>query len=86
MELSRLYWTGRSMLLSSTRPCFFIMRCTMHDGKGRVAVVGNTFHKEDYGIVFQSNSPLRKQVNGALLVLREDGTYQQIYDKWFGSR
>jgi polar amino acid transport system substrate-binding protein len=57
-----------------------------HDGKGRVLVVGTAFHKEDYGIVFQSNSPLRKQVNGALLALREDGAYQQIYDRWFGSK
>jgi polar amino acid transport system substrate-binding protein len=48
--------------------------------------VGPVFHKEDYGIVFQSNSPLRKQVNGVLLALREDGSYQQIYEKWFGSK
>ncbi len=27
--------------------------------------------------------PLRKQVNIALLALREDGTYQKLYDKWF---
>ena len=57
-----------------------------HGGRGRVTIVGSTFHKEDYGIVFQSNGPLRKQVNAALLALREDGTYQQIYDKWFGSK
>jgi ABC-type amino acid transport substrate-binding protein len=35
---------------------------------------------------FPRNSPLRKQVNVALLALREDGTYQQRYDKWFASR
>lgn len=54
-----------------------------HDGKGRVHLVGSPFFKEDYGIVFQSGNPLRKHVNSALLALREDGTYQQIYDKWF---
>jgi polar amino acid transport system substrate-binding protein len=37
-------------------------------------------------IAFASNSPLRKQVNNALLALREDGTYQQIYDKWFTAK
>jgi len=54
-----------------------------NEGKGRVHMVGTPFHKEDYGIVFRSGNPLRKQVNNALLALREDGTYQQVYDKWF---
>jgi polar amino acid transport system substrate-binding protein len=57
-----------------------------NSGKGRVQMVGSIFRKEDYGIVFQPNNPLRRQVNNVLLVLREDGTYQQLYDKWFGSR
>jgi polar amino acid transport system substrate-binding protein len=35
--------------------------------------------------VFQLDSPLRKRVNGALIALRENGTYQQLYEKWFGS-
>jgi polar amino acid transport system substrate-binding protein len=47
-------------------------------------VVGGVFHKEDYGIVFPTDSPLRKQVNEALLALRENGRYQTIYDEWFG--
>ncbi len=55
-------------------------------GKGRVQVVGSLFRKEDYGIVFPQNSPLRKRVNDALLALREDGSYQQLYDRWFVSR
>jgi polar amino acid transport system substrate-binding protein len=57
-----------------------------HDGRGRTMVVGPVFHKEDYGIVFQTDSPLRKHVNGALPALREDGTYQQIYERWFGGK
>jgi polar amino acid transport system substrate-binding protein len=56
------------------------------EGKGRVHMVGAPFRKEDYGIVFPRNHPLRKQVNVALLALREDGTYQQLYDKWFGGK
>ena len=56
------------------------------EGKGRVQMVGQPFRKEDYGIVFPRNHPLRKQVNVALLDLREDGTYQQIYDKWFAGK
>jgi polar amino acid transport system substrate-binding protein len=56
------------------------------EGKGRVQMVGAPFRKEDYGIVFPRNAPLRKQVNVALLGLREDGTYQQLYEKWFGAK
>ena len=36
-------------------------------------------------IGFRLDGPLRWQVNQALLDLRENGAYQQIYDKWFGS-
>ncbi len=55
-------------------------------GKGQVQMVGTLFRKEDYGIVFPPGSPLRKRVNDALLALREDGSYQQLYDRWFVSR
>ncbi len=55
-------------------------------GKGEVQMVGSLFRKEDYGIVFPQNSPLRKRVNDALLALREDGSYQQLYDRWFVSK
>ena len=61
-----------------------ILYYATHDGKGLAQVVGGVFHKEDYGIVFPTDSPLRKQVNEALLALRENGTYQKIYDEWFG--
>ena len=49
-------------------------------------MVGTPFRKEDYGIIFRPGNPLRRQVNATLLQLREDGTYQQIYDKWFGGK
>lgn len=57
-----------------------------YEGKGLVQMVGPEFNKNDVGFVFRTNNPLRKSVNGALLALREDGTYQRIYDKWFGTR
>jgi len=53
-------------------------------GNGKVQVVGSVFKKESYGIAFPSNSPWRKPVNRALLTLRENGSYDQIHDKWFG--
>lgn len=57
-----------------------------HDGKARVRTAGPVFHREDYGIVFPENSPWRKKVDLALLALREDGTYEQLYEKWFGAK
>ena len=55
-----------------------------HEGKGKVQVVGNIFRKESYGILFPSNSRYRKPVNEALLKIRENGMYDQLYTKWFG--
>jgi polar amino acid transport system substrate-binding protein len=52
-------------------------------GKGQVRVVGQVFRKENYGIMFPPGNPLRKRVNAALLKLREDGTYDAIYSRWF---
>ncbi len=54
-----------------------------HSGKGKVQVVGPVFREENYGIVFPTNSPYRELVNKALLTLKENGTYQRLYDKWF---
>lgn len=55
------------------------------EGKGKVQVVGSVFRKENYGIVFPSNSPYRKPVNEALLKIKENGQYDQLYKNWFGA-
>jgi len=55
-----------------------------HEGKGKVQTVGAIFRKENYGIAFPDKSPLRKRVNEGLLKLKENGTYDQLYSKWFG--
>jgi polar amino acid transport system substrate-binding protein len=57
---------------------------TAHEGRGKAQTVGAIFRKENYGIVFPSNSPLRKRVNEELLKLKENGAYDQLYVKWFG--
>jgi polar amino acid transport system substrate-binding protein len=52
-------------------------------------VVGPVFKKENYGIVFPRTTvlprqrDLRKLVNEALLKMREDGTYDRLYTRWF---
>mgnify|MGYP001235004415 CR=1 FL=1 len=56
-----------------------------HEGKGLVRLVGPEVNIAPASIMVQLNSPLRKQIDLALLALREDGTYQKLYDKWFGS-
>ena len=57
-----------------------------HAGRSTAAMVGPVFLRENYGIVFPTGSPLVEDVNQALLALREDGTYEAIYRKWFGPR
>ena len=52
---------------------------------GTVDLVGAVLQPEDYGIAFRNESPLREDTDEALLKMREDGTYSQIKQKWFGS-
>jgi polar amino acid transport system substrate-binding protein len=55
-------------------------------GKGRVQIAGSIFNEDTYGIALPTGSPHRKPINEKLLKLREDGTYEELYTKWFGSR
>ncbi|MEM9549586.1 MAG: transporter substrate-binding domain-containing protein [Pseudomonadota bacterium] len=57
-----------------------------HEGRDIGSLAGPVFLRENYGIVFPTGSPLVEDVNQALLALREDGTYEAIYRKWFGNR
>lgn len=53
-------------------------------GDGDVKAVGDRMDAQSYGIGFPQGSELRDPVNVALLELIEDGTYDEIYAKWFG--
>ncbi|MDZ8185899.1 MAG: transporter substrate-binding domain-containing protein [Nostoc sp. ChiSLP02] len=55
-----------------------------NEGKNKVQIVGSILREESYAIVLPNNSPYRKPINQALLNLKENGTYQSLYDKWFG--
>jgi polar amino acid transport system substrate-binding protein len=48
-------------------------------------VPGGSFNQEDYGIALATGSPLREEINRALLTLFENGTYNRIYNKWYGT-
>lgn len=54
-------------------------------GKGRTQVVGRIFQQEQYGIALPTGSALREPINETLLEIQEDGTYDALYTKWFGS-
>jgi polar amino acid transport system substrate-binding protein len=54
-------------------------------GAGKVRIAGSMLKKENYGIMFPQGSDLRKPVNEALLKLRENGTYDTLYNKWFSA-
>jgi polar amino acid transport system substrate-binding protein len=54
------------------------------EGKDKVKLVGTIFRPEKYGIALPADSPLREDINRALLRLLEDGTYNDIYSRWFG--
>jgi ABC-type amino acid transport substrate-binding protein len=52
-------------------------------GKGVLQVVGPIFRPYKIGFVVREGSPLRKRINEALLAMYADGTYEDIYAKWF---
>jgi len=54
-------------------------------GQGKVKAVGPDIKAAYYGFGFQQGSPLREKVNVALLECIEQGEYDQIYKKWFGT-
>jgi len=54
-------------------------------GQGRVKAVGADVKAAFYGIGFQQGSELRDKTNVALLEMMEDGEYDKLYIKWFGS-
>lgn len=55
-------------------------------GQGRVKTVGEQMLAHEYGIAFPKGSNLIPQVNVVLAQMKEDGRYEAIYEKWFGSK
>lgn len=59
---------------------YYVRRDTSTDLK----TVGGILRGEQYGMAFPEGSPMVETVNQALKILRENGTYDRIYAKWFG--
>ena len=55
------------------------------NGYGELEVIGETFDEEFYGIALPVDSPYREQINRALLDIIEDGTFNELFVKWFGT-
>jgi ABC-type amino acid transport/signal transduction systems, periplasmic component/domain len=55
-------------------------------GKGQVKVVGSLRSGDFYGIAFPKGSELVPVVNKALATLKQNGQYDAIYEKWFGTK
>lgn len=53
-------------------------------GNSDLEVIGETFEEEFTAIALTPNSPYREPINQALLTIFEDGTFDEIYLKWFG--
>jgi polar amino acid transport system substrate-binding protein len=47
-------------------------------------LLGGRFNPEFYGIAVPTGSPLREQIDVALLELREEGTFDALVARWFG--
>lgn len=57
----------------------------LNSGNSDLVVAGESFNTELYGIAFPHESPYREAVNLALLRVIENGTYDAIHLRWFGS-
>ena len=62
-----------------------VLRYYMATGEHRheFQVVGDSKNRETYGIALPEDSSYEDVLNQALLTLHENGTYDEIYDKWF---
>ncbi|MBC7184400.1 MAG: transporter substrate-binding domain-containing protein [Marinobacter sp.] len=53
-------------------------------GEGQVKTVGPLYEGQQYGIALVEGSEWVDEVNTALASMKDDGTYEKIYEKWFG--
>ncbi|WP_417567471.1 transporter substrate-binding domain-containing protein [Marinobacter sp.] len=53
-------------------------------GEGKVKTIGPLYEGQQYGIALKEGSEWVDEVNSALASMKEDGTYKEIYEKWFG--
>jgi len=52
---------------------------------GRLVPVGRRLNPEYYGIAVPNDSALRDELSQALLGMERDGSFQRLFDRWFGT-
>ncbi|MBQ9616652.1 MAG: transporter substrate-binding domain-containing protein, partial [Selenomonadaceae bacterium] len=58
----------------------------LQSGATGVKALAEKLTAEDYGIaISKENEQLQKEINGALKKLKENGEYEKIFQKWFGT-
>jgi len=62
-----------------------LMYYSQNQGKGKVKVVGPLYQGQSYGIAFPQGSELREKFTITILKFMEDGTYDKLYERWFGA-
>lgn len=58
----------------------------MTGGNKWAELVGEEFDKQDYAFALPKTTHIRKDVNLAILNLRESGVYNALYEKYFGKK
>jgi glutamine transport system substrate-binding protein len=59
----------------------------LQSGNGSNAkIVGEVLNKESYAVVSKKRSKHIGRVNDAIVAVTKDGTYEQLYAKWFGGK
>ncbi len=62
-----------------------ILRYLTSTERSDVVLVGPVARREYYGIALGNDSPLVEVTDAALLSVVEDGTYEALDRRWFGS-
>lgn len=55
-------------------------------GSGKVKTVGKLMSNEQYGVALTKGSSYKGRINNALRTLGDNGTYEELYTKWFGEK
>ena len=75
---------GRTAAVALVYDAPIVLYFINNDAERKFLAVGPPFRAENYGIAFPLDSKIRHTVDTALQKLRENGTFDQIREKWFG--
>ena len=78
-------------LIAKEADCVIFDERNVHDyvqtrGQGKVKMVGEVLNKESYAIASKKRNKWIGRVNSGIQAVVKDGTYEQLYTKWFGTR